>query len=234
MSIYRLRKELSDQPNFLAIPERKNIARRSKRYFLEDNRSIGRRERLVRRHHKRLIHTNIHLKYKEGYRFTVERRRVGYRIYSYLYRQKGRDKSQNREHVYLRAKDLLDYRNRVLREQAQDEVYKRDGIRWMQKSWLLTPCEIRTLEIITGTSEDRALTNRIAKHWESSKRQPVNPVIERYRKKLGIRLLNQYGWFKGGRHSAGYAKKVLKAARRTFMRRAVRIVDRPYLAGERL
>lgn len=84
--------------NFLAIPERKSIARpsRNRDWFLQYNQSRGRLRSRIESHHKCLIHMNIHLKYKQGYRFTVERRRVNNKIYSYLYRQKGRDKSERR------------------------------------------------------------------------------------------------------------------------------------------
>ena len=195
-----------DQPNFLAIPRRQGIKRRSRRRYWFLQYRQGRLDRMIERHHKLLIHTNIHLKYKEGYRFTVERRRVNNKTYSYLYRQKGRDKSQNREHTYLRSKDLLDYRNRVLFEQAKDEMYKKVGIRRVTAD--LTPSERRTLDSIFRVYEQYVLAKRMLK------RRKRNPIIERYRKRLGLQLINQSRWYRVSRYcSTDAQEKSLKGSK---------------------
>lgn len=79
----------------------------------------------IKTRHKTLIHEMIDDKKLDGYTFGVEcRKSKTGKIYCYLYRQKRNVNGKAREHVSLKAKDLNDYRENVLLNQATLEVFK--------------------------------------------------------------------------------------------------------------
>jgi hypothetical protein len=103
--------------------------------------------RAIETRHKTLKHEMIDDKIKEGYSFGVERRKskTG-RIYRYLYRQKRNVHGKTKEHISLRAKNLDDYGDRVLLEQARKEVLNGFG-GWADEG--LTHFERKTFKILS-------------------------------------------------------------------------------------
>lgn len=77
--------------------------------------------RAIKTRHKTLIREMIDNKRIDGYTFGVEcRKSKTGKIYGgYLYRQKRNVNGKDKEHISLRAKNLDDYRDRVLLEQAK-------------------------------------------------------------------------------------------------------------------
>ena len=130
-------------------------------------------KRAIETRHKTLIHEMIDNKKAEGYTFGVERRRskTGKIYDGYLYRQK-RNVNGKREHLSLKARDLDDYRNNVLLEQAKREVFQ-DNL-GMRADEGLTRSERKTFYTIA----EECIRHR--------KRDDRNPVVRRYIKQLGL------------------------------------------------
>jgi hypothetical protein len=80
----------------------------------------------IKTRHQTLIREMIENKEIDGYTFGVERRKskTGKIYGGYLYRQKRNVSGRAKEHISLGAKNLDDYRDRVLLEQAKQEVLK--------------------------------------------------------------------------------------------------------------
>jgi hypothetical protein len=135
-------------------------------------------ERAINTRHKTLIHEMIDNKKAEGYTFGVERRRskTGKIYDGYLYRQK-RNVIGKREHVSLKARDLDDYRDNVLLEQAKNEVFKATMGGCANEG--LTRSQLKTLDTLCS----ECLIYR--------KRDDRNPVAERYIKQLGLKVKNR-------------------------------------------
>jgi hypothetical protein len=157
--------------------------------------------RAIETRHKTLVHEMIDNKKMDGYTFGVERRRSGTgKTYTYLYRQKRNINGKAKEHVSLRAKDLDDYRDNILRKQAQREVLK--GIAgWGEDG--LTPSERETF----NTLKNECL--------ENPKQDDRNPAAERYIKQLGIKVRSRrYGLISNTNITIEKRKKILKAAKK--------------------
>jgi hypothetical protein len=166
------------------------------RYNAAINRAINTR-------HKTLIHELIDNKKIDGYTFGVERRqsRTG-KPYSYLYRQKRNVNRKTKEHIYLRAKNLDDYRDNVLLEQAKQEVLKDIG-GWADEG--LTRSEKKTFDM---------LANECLGYRKQNDR---NPIAERYIKQLGIKVRAQrYGLITSNNMAIEKQKKILKAAKKAL------------------
>ena len=56
----------------------------------------------------------VDVKRQQGYSFIIETHKVNGKAYSCLYLWKGRGGKYKREHIHLYAKNLEDYRDRVL------------------------------------------------------------------------------------------------------------------------
>lgn len=158
-------------------------------------------DRAIKTRHKTLIHEMIDNKKIDGYTFGVERRKskTG-KIYGYLYRQKRNVNGKAKEHISLRAKDIDDYRDNVLLEQAKQEVFKDIG-GWGEEG--LTRSEMKTFH----TLKNECLRNR--------KQDDRNPIAERYIKQLGMKVRNRrYGIITSAYMTIEKQKKILKAAKK--------------------
>lgn len=160
--------------------------------------------RAIKTRHQTLIREMIDNKRIDGYTFGVERRKskTG-KIYSgYLYRQKRNVNGKAKEHISLRAKNLDDYRDRVLLEQAKQEVFKDLG-GWGEEG--LTRSEMRTFNIL----KQECLRNR--------KRDDRNPIAERYIKQLGMKLRSRRHYFITSNNiTIDKQKKILGAAKKAL------------------
>lgn len=176
-------------------------------------------KRAIETRHKTLIHEMIDNKKAEGYTFGVERRRskTGKIYDGYLYRQK-RNVNGKREHLSLKAKDLDDYRNNVLLEQAKREVFQDNLGKWADEG--LTRSERKTFY----TLAEECIRHR--------KRDDRNPVVLRYIKQLGLAVKNRrYRFINTNVMPVDKRKNILKAARKaldkwdTSHRKLMRIID---------
>jgi hypothetical protein len=136
-------------------------------------------KRAINTRHKTLIHEMIDNKKAEGYTFGVERRTSNTgKIYDgYLYRQKRNINGKDKEHISLKARNLDDYRDNVLLEQAKKEVFT-DTMGGCANEGL-TRSELKIL----ATLCDECLTY--------CKRDDRNPIAERYIKQLGLKVKNR-------------------------------------------
>lgn len=162
-------------------------------------------ERAIKTRHKTLIHEMIDNYKADGYTFGVERRKskTG-KIYSYLYRQKRNVNGKTKEHVSLRAKDIDDYRNNVLLKQAEKEV--RDDKMGGDADEGLTPSEIKTFKTIS-------------KEFWYHKQTERNPIMQRYIKQLGLRVVNRrHRTFKIRKMTVQKEKNILKAAKKALIK----------------
>ena len=158
--------------------------------------------RAIETRHRTLKHEMIDDKINEGYTFGVERRKskTG-KIYCYLYRQKRNVNGKAKEHISLRAKDLDDYRVRVLREQAHKEVLKNIG-GWAEEG--LTQTERKTFKILSDECQN------------NPKIDDRNPIAERYIKQLNMKVKGR------GRYITSYnmpiekQKRILRAAKKAL------------------
>jgi hypothetical protein len=140
----------------------------------------------------------------EGYTFGVEGRKskTGKIYGGYLYRQKRNVNGKAKEYISLRAKNLDDYRDRVLLEQAKQEVLKDLG-GWGEEG--LTHSEMKTFNIL----KEECLRNR--------KRDDRNPIAERYIKQLGMKLRSRRHYFiTSNNMTVDRRKKILKAAKKAL------------------
>lgn len=161
-------------------------------------------KRAIETRHKTLIHEMIDNKKAEGYTFGVERRRskTGKIYDGYLYRQK-RNVNGKREHLSLKAKDLDDYRNKVLLEQAKREVVQDNLGKWADEG--LTRSERKTFY---------TLAQECIRH---RKRDDRNPVVRRYIKQLGLAVKDRrYGFINTSAMPVDKQKNILKAARKAL------------------
>jgi hypothetical protein len=178
-------------------------------------------ERAIKTRHKTLIHEMIDNYKADGYTFGVERRKskTG-KIYSYLYRQKRNVNGKTKEHISLKAKDLDDYRDNVLLKQAKIEVLGDKLGGWAEER--LTPSEMQTFH---------AISNECLKYRKLDDR---NPVIERYIKQLGLRVINRrHGSIAiAGNITVPKEKNILKAAKKALTKqiksrkKLIKIIDR--------
>jgi hypothetical protein len=144
-------------------------------------------------------------KIKEGYTFGVERRKYkkSGKVYNgYLYRQKRIN--GKKEHICLRARNLEDFRENVLWDRAQEQVF---GDRWVLRD--LSPSEIDTFRIIESETTRHKNYDR-------------DPIIERYRKQLGMKCrrkkhgINLEYATTTKSHSIQERKRLLQAARKAI------------------
>jgi hypothetical protein len=178
-------------------------------------------ERAVKTRHKTLIHEMIDNYKADGYTFGVEHRKskTG-KIYNYLYRQKRNINGKTKEHISLRAKDLDDYRENVLLKQARIEVLGDKLAGWAGER--LTPSELQTFN---------AISNECLRHRNLDDR---NPVIQRYIKQLGLRVINRrYGTIDIAENiTIPKEKNILKAAKKALTKqiksrnKLIKIMDR--------
>jgi hypothetical protein len=153
----------------------------------------------VKTRHQTLIHEMIDDKKLDGYTFGVERRKSkSGKIYCYLYRQKRNVNGKAREHVSLKAKDLNDYRENVLLNQATLEVFKNLG-GWGEEG--LTRSEKKTFHTLKVECLKR--------------KDDRNPVAERYIKELGMKVKNRRRGLGASRSMTIEKKKnILRAAKK--------------------
>jgi hypothetical protein len=143
------------------------------------------------------------------------------KIYSgYLYRQKRNVNSKTKEHISLKAKNLDDYRDNVLLKQARLEVLRDKLGGWAGEG--LTPSETKTFQTLSEECQRyRKLDDR-------------NPVIERYIKQLGLRVINRrYGIIAiDGNITIPKEKNILRAAKKALTKqiksrnKLIKIMDR--------
>jgi hypothetical protein len=153
----------------------------------------------IKTRHKTLIHEMIDDKKHDGYTFGAERRKskTG-KNYCYLYRQKRNVNGKAREHVSLKAKDLNDYRENVLLNQAKLEVLKDLG-GWGEEG--LTRSEKKTFHTLTAECLKR--------------KDDRNPVAERYIKELGMKVKSRKrGLIASRGMTIEKQKNILKAAKK--------------------
>lgn len=152
--------------------------------------------------HKTLKQEMVDNKIKEGYTFGVERRKskTG-KVYCYLYRQKRNVDGKAKEHISLRAKDLGDYRNRVLFDQARQEVLKDIG-GWAEEG--LTNSERKTIKIL----RDECRRN--------PKIDVRNPIAERYIKQLGMKVRGRGQYITSDHISIEKQKRILRTAKKAL------------------
>jgi hypothetical protein len=164
-------------------------------------------QRAIKTRHKTLIHEMIDNYKKDGYTFGVERRKskTGKIYNGYLYRQKRNIHGKDKEHISLKAKDLHDYRDNVLLEQARMEVFRDLAGGWANEG--LTPAEKKTFDVIS---------NEYLRHRRQNDR---NPVIEKYIKQLGLKVKNRkHGITAIKRLTIQEKKNILKAAKKAIMK----------------
>jgi hypothetical protein len=175
---------------------------RNKKSRVRHNAAI---DRAIKTRHKTLIHEMIDYKKIDGYTFGVERRKskTGKIYDGYLYRQKRNVNGKAKEHISLRAKDLDDYRDNVLLEQAKQEVLKDIDGGWAEEG--LTRSEIKTFY----TLKNECLRSR--------KQGDRNPIAERYIKQLGMKVRSRkYGIITNDAMTIEKQKKILKAAKKAL------------------
>jgi hypothetical protein len=155
----------------------------------------------------------------DGYTFGVEcRKSKTGKIYGgYLYRQKRNVNGKDKEHISLRAKNLDDYRDRVLLEQARQEVFKDLG-GWGEDG--LTRSEMKTFH----TLKDEC--------WRNRKRDDRNPIAERYIKQLGMKVRSRRHYFIASTNmTIEKQRKILQASKKALdkweksHRKLMRIID---------
>jgi hypothetical protein len=141
-------------------------------------------------------------KIKEGYTFGVERRKskTG-KDYCYLYRQKRNVHGKAKEHISLRAKDLDDYRDRVLFDQARQEVLKEIG-GWAEEG--LTNSERKIYKFL----RDECRRN--------PKVDDRNPIAKRYIKQLEMTIRGRGRYVTSAPIPIEKQKKILRAARKAL------------------
>jgi hypothetical protein len=164
-------------------------------------------DRAINTRHKTLIHEMIDDKKIDGYTFGEERRKskTGKIYGGYLYRQKWNVNGKAREHISLKARDLEDYRDNVLREQAKQEVFKDMG-GWGEEG--LTLSEMKTFH----TLKDEC--------WRIRKQDDRNPVAQRYIKQLGLKMKNRrYRIITSDGMIIEKQKNILKAAKKALDKR---------------
>ena len=152
--------------------------------------------------HKTLKNEMIDNKIKEGYTFEVERRKskTG-KIYYYLYRQKRNVNGKAKEHISLRAKNLDDYRDRVLFDQARQEVLKDIG-GWADEG--LTNSERKTFKILSDECR------------RNLKKDDRYPTAERYIKQLGMKVRGRGLYITSYPMSIEKQKRILRTAKKTL------------------
>jgi hypothetical protein len=155
--------------------------------------------------HNNLIRDNITNLKDEGWTFGIESVKRGEKNYHYFYRQRRIKASKNKhERVRLDAKDEDDYRNRVLRNQANQQVFNNLAHGWAAEG--LTPSEDKTLEIIQMEAYKR--------------KRDRNPIIQEYIKQLGVQVhswkysISGVSW----KIKSQQKKNILKAAAKCFKR----------------
>jgi hypothetical protein len=161
-------------------------------------------ERAIDTRHRTLIHEMIDSMKAEGYTFGVESRRskTGKIYNGYLYRQK-RNVNGKREHLCLKARDLDDYRNNVLFEQAKREVFQDNLGGWADEG--LTRSERKTFDTL------------IKECLRYRKQDDRNPVVQRYVKQLGLTVKNRrYGFINADSIPIERRKNILKAAQKAL------------------
>jgi hypothetical protein len=158
--------------------------------------------RAIETRHKTIKHEMIDDKIKEGYSFGVERRKskTG-KIYRYLYRQKRNVHGKTKEHISLRAKNLDDYRDRVLLEQARKEVLNGFG-GWADEG--LTHSERKTFKILS----EECLRN--------PKLDDRNLIAERYIKQLNMKVRGRGRFITSDNIPMEKQKKILWAAKKAL------------------
>jgi hypothetical protein len=165
------------------------------RYNAAINRAIDTR-------HKTLKHEMIDNMIKEGYSFGVERRKskTG-KIYRYLYLQKRNVNGKTKEHISLRAKNLDDYRDRVLLDQARQEVLKDIG-GWAEEG--LTHSERKTFSILSDECQ------------RNPKIDDRNPIAERYIKQLGMKVRGRRRYLTSYPVPIEKQKRILRTAKKAL------------------
>jgi hypothetical protein len=161
-------------------------------------------ERAIDTRHRTLIHEMIDSMKAEGYTFGVESRRskTGKIYNGYLYRQK-RNVNGKREHLCLKARDLDDYRNNVLFEQAKREVFQDNLGGWADEG--LTRSERKTFDTL------------LKECLRYRKQDDRNPVVQRYVKQLGLTVKNRrYGFINADSIPIERRKNILKAAQKAL------------------
>jgi hypothetical protein len=157
--------------------------------------------RLVKKRHKELKKQQVD-NYKLGWTFTIEHRGK----YQYLYRQKTID--GHHTHVSMRANSWKDL-NRKLWYRAQQEIR---GECWAGYS--LTASELDTYIWIEDYTKKR-------------RRIDASPLLERYRKKLGMRYNSKSKTSSiNPRLTIIKIKNILKAARKAIFRASKIVIHR--------
>ena len=151
--------------------------------------------RLIKKRHKELKKQIDNYK-KRGWTFTLEHRGK----YQYLYRQK--TINGHHIHVSMRASSWKDL-NKKLWYRAQEEIR---GVYW--GGYLLTLAELDTYEWIIDYTKKR-------------RRIDPSPLLERYRKKLGMKCNSKTGTSSINRRlTTIQVKNILRAARKAILRAA--------------
>jgi hypothetical protein len=158
--------------------------------------------RLVKTRHKELKKQQVDNYKKRGWTFTIEHRGK----YQYLYRQKTID--GHHIHVSMRANSWKDL-NKKLWYRAEQEIR---GEYW--GGYLLTPSELDTYIWIMDYTKKR-------------RRIDPSPLLERYRKKLGMRYNRKTKTsFINPLLTIIKIKNILKAARKAILRASKIVIYR--------